>query len=181
MFSADGRELQIIDFPFPRVDDGLLWGDYTWFRIESCNRVDRFLSGVAYLDGVHPSLIMCRGYYTRACIAAYDFKDGKFVEKWVVDSGFVPMQNPFCRMPGDAHDGTDPVYGCIAGQGNHSLSTADVDGDGCMEIIYGAASIDHDGSVLYSSAGVRPDGMTAKLGHGDAMHVAKIDSDREGY
>ena len=181
MFSADGHELQTIDFPFPRVDDGLLWGDYAWFRIEPCNRVDRFLSGVAYLDGVHPSLIMCRGYYTRACIAAYDFKGDKFIEKWIVDSGFVPMQNPFCRMPGDAHDGTDPVYGCIAGQGNHSLSTADVDGDGCMEIIYGAATIDHDGSVLYSSTGVRPDGVTAKLGHGDAMHVAKIDPDREGY
>ena len=73
MFSADGHELETIAFPFPRVDDRLMWGDYAWFRIEPCNRVDRFLSGVAYLDGVHPSLIVCRGYYTRACIAAYDF------------------------------------------------------------------------------------------------------------
>lgn len=181
MFSADGHELQTIAFPFPRVDDGLLWGDYAWFRIEPCNRVDRFLSGVAYLDGVHPSLIVCRGYYTRACIAAYDFRGGEFALRWTADSGFVPMQNPFCRMEGDAQDGSDPVYGCIAGQGNHSLSTADVDGDGCMEIIYGAATIDHDGTVLYSSADVRPDGVTAKLGHGDAMHVAKIDPDREGF
>ncbi len=181
MFSADGYELQTIAFPFPRIDDGLLWGDYAWFRIEPCNRVDRFLSGVAYLDGVHPSLIVCRGYYTRACIAAYDFADGKFAERWIADSGFVPMQNPFTRTPGDAHDGTDPVFGCIAGQGNHSLSTADVDGDGCMEIIYGAATIDHDGTVLYSSAAVRPDGVRARLGHGDAMHVAKIDPDRPGF
>jgi len=181
MFSADGREMQTIAFPFHRVDDGLLWGDYAWFRIEPCNRVDRFLSGVAYLDGVHPSLIVCRGYYTRACIAAYDFKDGKFAERWIVDSGFVPMQNPFSRTPGDGHEGTDPIYGCLAGQGNHSLSTADVDGDGCMEIIYGAATIDHDGTVLYSSKAMRPDGVIAKLGHGDAMHVAKIDPDREGY
>ncbi len=181
MFSGDGRELQTIDFPFPRVDDGLLWGDYAWFRIEPCNRVDRFLSGVAYLDGVHPSLIMCRGYYTRACIAAYDWDGRQFISRWTVDSGFVPMQNPFKRMPGDAHDGSDPVYGVIAGQGNHSLSTADVDGDGYMEIIYGACTIDHDGSVLYSTADVRPDGVTARLGHGDAMHVAKIDPDREGF
>ena len=55
MFAGDGSEIETIDFPFPRVDDGLMWGDYAWNRIEPCNRVDRFLSGVAYLDGVHPT------------------------------------------------------------------------------------------------------------------------------
>lgn len=49
-----------------------------------------------------------------------------------------------------------------------------------MEIIYGAAVIDHDGSLLYSSSDIRPDGLRIKLGHGDAMHVAKIDPDRPG-
>ncbi len=180
MFSGDGHELQTIDFPFPRVDDGLLWGDYAWNRIEPCNRVDRFLSGVAYLDGQHPSLIVCRGYYTRACVAAYDWQGGAFHERWIVDTGFVPMQNPFRVMPGDAADGVHPEFGALAGQGNHSLSTADVDGDGCMEIIYGAACIDHDGTLLYSTTGLMPDGRRVKLGHGDAMHVAKIDPDREG-
>ena len=43
------------------------------------------------------------------------------------------------------------------------------------------AVIDHDGSLLYSSYDYRPDGVRAKLGHGDAMHVAKIDPDRPGY
>ena len=77
--------------------------------------------------------------------------------------------------------GSDPIYGILAGQGNHSLSTADVDGDGCQEIIYGAAVIDHDGSLLYSSYGYLPDGKTyRKFGHGDAMHVANIDPDRPG-
>ena len=180
LFSGDGHEMQTIAFPFPRVDDGLLWGDYAWNRIEPCNRVDRFLSGVAYLDGQRPSLIICRGYYTRACIAAYDVRNGALMPRWTVDSGFVPMQNPFRCMPGDAVDGTDPVFGPLAGQGNHSLATADVDGDGCMEIIYGAATIDHDGSLLYSTAALMPDGRMVKLGHGDAMHVGKIDPDREG-
>ena len=60
MFAGDGKELETIDFPFERVDDGLRWGDYAMNRIEPCNRVDRFLSGVAYLDGEHPSLIVCR-------------------------------------------------------------------------------------------------------------------------
>ncbi len=180
MFYGDGREAETIEFPFPRMDDGLRWGDYAMERIEPCNRVDRFLSGVAYLDGEHPSLIVCRGYYTRACIAAYDFVDGKHRKRFFIDSGFVSMKNPFCDSP-HTKRGSDPIYGALAGQGNHSLSTADIDGDGYQEIIYGAAAIDHDGSLKYSSYGKLPDGREAKLGHGDAIHVAKIDPDRPGY
>ena len=33
------------------------------------NRVDRFLAGVAYLDGEHPSMMFSRGYYTRTVVA----------------------------------------------------------------------------------------------------------------
>lgn len=181
MFGGDGSELQTIPFKYGRVDDGLLWGDYALPRVEPCNRVDRFLSGVAYLDGERPYLLVCRGYYTRTTIVAYDFFENQFREYFSIDSGFVPMKNPFYDRR--IHDvvGSDPVYGILAGQGNHSLSTADVDGDGCMEIIYGAAVIDHDGSLLYSSYDYRPDGIYAKLGHGDAMHVAKIDPDRPGF
>lgn len=181
MFGGDGAELETIPFKYGRVDDGLMWGDYALPRVEPCNRVDRFLSGVAYLDGERPYLIVCRGYYTRTTIVAYDFFDNKFRETFSIDSGFVPMSNPFYERKIHEVVGTDPVYGILAGQGNHSLSTADVDGDGCMEIIYGAAVIDHDGSLLYSSYDYRPDGVYTKLGHGDAMHVAKIDPDRPGF
>ena len=181
MFAGDGRELQTVRFPVGREDDGLLWGDYALPRIEPCNRVDRFLSGVAYLDGERPYLIMARGYYTRTTVTAYDFFDNCFREKFRVDSGHVPMDNPFRAEGIHEVEGTDPVYAALAGQGNHSLAAADVDGDGCMEIIYGAAVIDHDGSLLYSSYDYRPDGVRAKLGHGDAMHVAKLDPDRPGY
>ena len=179
MFGGDGSELQTIPWKFVRDDDGLMWGDYAMKRIEPCNRVDRFLSGVAYLDGERPYLIMCRGYYTRTTLVAYDFFDNKFNEVWAIDSGYVKMSNPFNDNP-HCDMGTDPVYGIIAGQGNHSLSTADVDGDGCQEIIYGACCIDQNGSVLYSSYGNLPDGRRAKFGHGDAMHVANIDPDRPG-
>ena len=180
MFAGDGRELETIPFKMTREDDGLMWGDYAFRRIEPCNRVDRFLSGVAYLDGERPYLLICRGYYTRTTIVAYDFFENTFREKFSIDSGYVPMSNPFNDEEAHENAGTDPVYGTLAGQGNHSLSTADVDGDGCMEIIYGAAVIDHDGSLLYSSYDYRPDGVYTKLGHGDAMHVAKIDPDRPG-
>ena len=180
MFSGDGRELSTIDYPFKRGDDGLMWGDYCMPRIEPCNRVDRFLAGVAFLDGKRPSLVMCRGYYTRTTLAAYNFDGKNFIPLWQIDSGHVPMKNPFNDNP-HAGVGIDPVYGVLAGQGDHSLAVADVDGDGRQEIIYGAACIDDDGSVLYSSYDYLPDGTYAKMGHGDSMHVAHIDPDREGF
>ncbi len=179
MFDGTGHELDTIHYEPARGDDGLMWGDYAWTRIEPCNRVDRFLAGVGYLDGERPYLLMCRGYYTRAFVAAYDFFENKFHKVWQADSGFMPMGNPFDHTT-TRRTGSHPTMGGLAGQGNHSVSTADIDGDGCMELIYGAAVVDHDGALLYSARGKLPDGREAKLGHGDAMHVADIDPDRPG-
>ena len=50
------------------------------------NRLNRFLACVAYLDGVGPSVIMCRGYYGRSVLAAWDWCDGKLTSRWVFDS-----------------------------------------------------------------------------------------------
>lgn len=179
-----GAELQTIRYKPERGDDGLMWGDYAWRRIEPGNRVDRFLAGVAYLDGKKPSAIFARGYYTRTAIAAYNWDGRNLQEVWFIDSGHIPMANPFDDV---AHgkQGTDPQYGEITTQGFHSLSAADVDGDGKHEIVYGAVTIDHDGSILYNSYDILPPGAAnpgerAKLGHGDAMHVADIDPDRPG-
>ena len=115
------------------------------------NRVDRFLAAVSYLDGVHPSLIMSRGYYTRTFVTAWDFKNGKLEKRWTFDSGA-------------------PENRGYSGQGNHNLSIADVDNDGKDEIIFGAMTIDDDGKGLY----------TTRLGHGDALHVGDLDPDRPG-
>ncbi|KAB1935327.1 rhamnogalacturonan lyase [Micromonospora sp. ALFpr18c] len=121
------------------------WGD------SYGNRVDRFLAGTAYLDGQRPSLIMARGYYTRAVIAAWDFRDGTLRKRWMFDS----------NASGN---------GAAAGQGNHQLSVADVDADGRQEIVYGAATIDDNGRLLYSTGN----------GHGDALHVGDLDPGRAG-
>ena len=59
--------------------------------------------------------------------------------------------------------GSNTLYG----NGNHNLSIADVDGDGCDEILWGAAALDHDGSLLYATG----------YGHGDAIHVGKMIAD----
>nr|WP_223292430.1 rhamnogalacturonan lyase [Salipaludibacillus neizhouensis] len=181
---ATAEELDTIHYKPGRHDDGLMWGDYALTRIEPGNRVDRFLAGVAYLDGEHPSAIFARGYYTRTTLVSYDWDGESLHEKWYVDSGWTPMDNPFHANPHGV-DGTDELYKSITTQGAHSLSIADVDGDGKHEIIYGGATIDHDGSLLYSSRDIMPEesaapGTTAKLGHGDALHVADIIPDRPG-
>lgn len=114
------------------------------------NRSERFLACVAYLDGVHPSVVMCRGYYGRTVLAAWDWRNGKLTSRWVFDS----------------KDGENP----FSGQGNHNLSVADVDGDGKDEIIYGSMVVDDNGKGLFST-GFR---------HGDAIHVGHLVPNREG-
>uniref|UniRef100_UPI000556AED2 rhamnogalacturonan lyase family protein n=1 Tax=Glycomyces arizonensis TaxID=256035 RepID=UPI000556AED2 len=181
---STGLEAETIDFPVQRDDDGLMWGDYAMSRIEPGNRVDRFLSNVAYLDGEHPSAIFARGYYTRTTIAAYDWDGEHLTQRWLADSGHAPMSNPFNDGPHGV-EGPDPEWGTLTTQGFHSMSAADVDGDGKQEIVYGSATLDDDGSLLYSSYDTMPPesanpGAYAKLGHGDAMHVGDFDPNNEG-
>ncbi|MBC7904398.1 MAG: rhamnogalacturonan lyase [Gemmatimonadaceae bacterium] len=117
------------------------------------NRMDRFLACVAYLDGVHPTLVMSRGYYTRTVLSAWNWNGSKLSNAWTFDS--------------DAPGGDNRAY---RGQGNHNLSVADVDGDGRDEIVFGAMTIDDNGKGLYSTG----------LGHGDALHVTDLDPERPG-
>ncbi|MBN1766686.1 MAG: rhamnogalacturonan lyase [Sedimentisphaerales bacterium] len=138
-----GKALSTANYIPPR-DNVSDWGD------SYGNRVDRFLACVAYLDGQQPSIVMCRGYYTRTVLAAWNWRKGRLSNLWVFD--------------------TDKGYSRYAGQGNHNLSIGDVDGDGADEIIYGAIAVDNDGTGLY----------TTGLGHGDVMHLSDMDPDRPG-
>ena len=139
-----GKALVTVEYDPPR-GNGADWGD------EEGNRVDRFLACIAYLDGVRPSLVTCRGYYTRAVLVAYNWRDGELSKVWKFDS-------------------LEPGNEGYSGQGNHSVSVADVDDDGKDEIIYGSCVIDHDGTGLY----------TTGLGHGDAIHVGNFIPSRAG-
>ncbi len=134
-----GAALQTVDY-VPVRGDMAAWGD------SHANRSERYLAAVAYLDGRHPSVVMCRGYYARSALAAFDWDGRRLTRRWVFD--------------------TDSArWASYAGQGNHNLRVADVDGDGCDEITYGSCAIDHDGTGLYNTG----------FGHGDALHLTAFD------
>jgi rhamnogalacturonan endolyase len=140
-----GKAMKSVDY-IPGRGDQCKWGN------NECNgnRVDRFLACIAYLDGIHPSLVMCRGYYGRLTICAWDWQNGDLIKRWFFDS-----------------DNGYPEY---MGQGNHNLSVGDIDNDGKDEIVYGSSAYDHDGKGIYSTG----------MGHGDAMHLSDLDPDIPG-
>ncbi|WP_274468808.1 MULTISPECIES: rhamnogalacturonan lyase family protein [unclassified Paenibacillus] len=145
----NGHVIDTIDYAFP-LGDVASWGD-TWH-----NRSDRFLAGLAYLDGVTPSAVYGRGYYERTTYVAYHLDHGKLHEQWTFDSA---------------------QAGRGGGLGFHNLATADVDNDGYDEIIAGSLTLDQDGTILYAMDGE----MQREQGsHGDALHVGAFDPAREG-
>ncbi|MFH9859430.1 rhamnogalacturonan lyase [Streptomyces sp. NPDC017202] len=147
MFNGQtGKAMGTVDY-VPARGTVSSWGD------SYGNRVDRFLAGTAYLDGTRPSLVMARGYYTRTVIAAWDWRGGAFTRRWTFDTSS-------STNSGKGYDG----------QGNHALSVADVDADGKDEIVYGAMTVDDNGSGLW----------TTKLGHGDAAHLGDLVPSRPG-
>ncbi len=142
-----GAEINTIAYNPPRdiqKQSSSGWGD------GNANRSERYLAGVAYLDGKKPSAIFVRGYYTHSYVWAVDFDGKQLKEKWLHKS----------EKKGEG----------IYGQGTHSLSIADLDGDGFDEIIIGSGAVDHDGKFMHSTGG----------GHGDALHVGDFILENEG-
>lgn len=151
---ATGAELATVPFDVARGEVAA-WGD------DFGNRVDLFLASVGFVHDLgpgrppsgRPSLLMARGYATRSTVTAWTWRDGQLAQIWKFDS--------------DAF--TDPAY-LYAGQGAHSMAVADVDGDLAQEIVYGAATLDSDGTGKCST----------NLGHGDALHVGDLVPARPG-
>lgn len=138
-----GAELDWVHFiPRGNVDD---WGKAG----DGGHRANKFFFGAPYLDGEKPSIFIGRGIYTQTYMVTYDVVDKKLVKRWAWESG---------------------LSGAYYGQGNHNYTIADVDGDGCDEVVWGSMCVDHDGTGLYST----------QLGHGDAMHVGDFDPYHKG-
>jgi hypothetical protein len=145
-----GEELATVAYPVPY--GAPTWGDPidSTTGLPSGNRSHRYNGGVSFVSDTgsgktatgRPSIIQQRGYYTRMTVSALNWRDNALTKVWTYDSG--------------STSGTEAY-----GQGNHSLMTGDVDGDGAMEIIPGSSTINSDGTFRCST----------KIGHGDALHV----------
>ena len=144
VFQGDtGAALDTVYYPHPRgtVEE---WGD------DRGNRSERYLAAVAFLDGEHPCAVTWRGYYGKTTAAAYRLIDKRLVLEAEFDS---------------SEAGTE-----YEGQGNHSLSAADVDSDGKDEILCGSLALDDDFFFFLCSG----------RGHGDAQHLADYDPKNPG-
>ena len=149
---ADGAEITTITYtPSRDINQHVkgkngkgYWGD------NYGNRCERYIAATAYLDGVHPSAIFIRGYYSSSYVVAYDFDGKTLKQRWY-------------------HKSEDPGQGLYE-QGNHNIAVGDIDGDGYDEIVFGGATLNHDGTVRFST----------QLGHGDAGHLGDLDPDHPG-
>ena len=166
------------------ADGKVNWGDVDGKNDAASygNRGERFLAAVAYLDGPDQpaSGIFCRGYYGHAFIWAVGFDGEHLYQKWL--SQHKTSKTAYTLYTYDAEGNrTSKAFtkcqptsgkgsGTMFGNGNHNMSIADLDGDGCDEIVWGSAALDHDGRLLYGTG----------FGHGDAIHLADHCPDRPG-
>ena len=181
-----GRALHTVYY-YPNRDAGLggaATGTFNWDDrsgkkdyADYGNRGERYLAAVAHLDGPEGRAygIFSRGYYTYSFVWAVGFDGKELKQKWyhasrsrtqynITDS--LSKTHTYAASKSWAGEGRNTLYG----NGNHNLSVADVDGDGCDEIIWGSAALDHDGKLLYATG----------FGHGDAIHLADHTPDRPG-
>lgn len=160
-----------VDFPTSACDYNYdAWGDHNY------NRGNRHNATVAYLDGTDhlPSAVMQRGYYTRCYLWAVDWNGHSLTTRWLHKG----ISKDRWEVSAPSANPSEPSVTKKSGkgmssfaQGVHSISVADVDGDGCDEICIGAATIDHDGSLM----------CTTGAGHGDAIHLTDLVPERPGY
>lgn len=151
-----GQPYDDIEYPLKRVEDannpnGLLsgsrydnlinaeWGDGYG------HRSSKYFFAAPYLDGIHPSIFLARGIYTKHKMITYDVDPAthKLKERWRWND----------------------LGGSWYGQGYHNMGIADVDMDGRDEIVYGSMVIDDNGYGL----------STTGLGHGDSQHCGDFD------
>jgi rhamnogalacturonan endolyase len=142
---ADGKELTRTNWiALGAISD---WGD------NSGNRCSRQQMGIAYIDGARPSILMCRGVYAYQVVEAWNFRSGGLAKVWSWNNGGKGQSTEWHST-------------------NQCLRMGDVDGDGRDEILKGAVTLDHDGSVLWD--------MNLIKGHGDYLHVGDFNPSRSG-
>jgi hypothetical protein len=108
--------------------------------------------GIAYFDGVHPSLVFKgKAGGTKAMLdMAFDFRNNAWSLRW--KSACTPISS----YPN-----------------NHQIRCLDVDGDGMDEYVNGGYCLKDGGNVLWNQA---PSGVV----HGDRWYIGDLDPERPG-
>lgn len=146
------------DVQFLSIVDGLTGGEKARATIPNPYLADGPLNmhaGVAYLDGIRPSIIFSgenrvgTGPFQRLTVA-WDYRNGVLTQRWLYQT---PAQ----------HNDSE----------GHQLRIADVNNDGKDDIV-------RIGSVVSDSNGVPVTLYSTELVHGDRYHIADIDPERPG-
>ena len=148
-------------YPLPRFEEGeaknvnnQTSAEYAavWGEQDTGHRSCKHYFGAPYLDGVHASIFLGRGCYTRHkfCALDVDPQTHELTQRW--------------RW--NCYDSRSAWFG----NGFHNFQIADVDMDGRDEIMFGSMVIDDTGYGL----------STTGLGHGDAQHCGDLDPYRWG-
>ena len=133
----------------PQANWTALWGD------NYGHRMNMSYAAIAYLDGVHPSIVTSRGHEDLSDFMALDYANKKFTVRWK----WSPRANP--NTPAGYH-----------WSDFHNIRVADVDGDGKDEVAYGINTMDDNGTPLYWGKD--------DTGHGDRFNLCDIDPERPG-
>ena len=104
--------------------------------------------GIFYHDGIHPAIV--GEWHTRGTNGNHFYRNVAF--------GYVGGEWKMLF--------SKPTGGVVF----HQIRIADVDGDGCDEMLSGEYAMDQDGSTLYN----------ARIAHGDRHRISDIDPERPG-
>ena len=138
---GDGRaevitRMQVGDSVFVAILDGMtgtLLNKTPWPEMASDSQKSstRIHLSIAYLDGIHPSVVTQTGLYENEIFVAFD---NKLKKLWEFDS-----------------------FAETNGSGGHKIEIADVDNDGKQEIFDGTTCLNHDGTLRWSIYRQHPD------------------------
>ena len=154
-----GEEMNTVEFNYPSDPTGDNYSrnnkaDYMSDRYNELNGH----CAIAYLDGIHPSIIM------EYCDRTIDKTHHYYVSAWGYDFNDATASNWHEKFTWSRNDKTPwPAE-------FHMIRIGDVDFDGKDEMLEGGYVLNDDGTMLCS----------AGISHGDRFRVSDIDPDRPG-